>query len=390
MTCNELSGEKLNQLQLQFKDITHIIIDEYSMVSQGLFAQIDSRLRQATGKKELFFGGLSIILVGDPGQLLPVCGSPLYASQPKAQSALQGLTAYMQFDKAICLQVSQRQRNENQDPDQEYFIQMLKRLRDGMTDDNRTLEDWKFLLRNSVTNEKLIEFKDAIRLFSDNASCHAYNSNMLKSLNKPITRILATNSKSIAKRASDEAFGGLKPFLYLSIDARITLTSNIWTKRGLVNGANGTIRDIVYDDISKQPHTIFIEFDNYAGPYFFNENDPRRKWIPINSVSVFNQTLSASRTQYPMRLAYALTIHKSQGQTLDKVVIDLGKNERSLGLAFVALSRVKNYKDFLIEPFPLNRLTKIKNSNSLKPRVNEEKRMQIIVEKTLNIFNNLM
>ncbi len=44
MTCYELSGEKLNQLQLQFKDITHIIIDEYSMVSQGLFAQIDSRL----------------------------------------------------------------------------------------------------------------------------------------------------------------------------------------------------------------------------------------------------------------------------------------------------------------------------------------------------------
>ena len=69
----------------------------------------------------------------------------------------------------------------------------------------------------------------------------------------------------------------------------------------------------------------------------------------INSVSVFNQTLTASRTQYPIRLAYALTIHKSQGQTLDKVVIGLGKSERSLGLAFVALSRVKNYKDFLVE-----------------------------------------
>ena len=51
----------------------------------------------------------------------------------------------------------------------------------------------------------------------------------------------------------------------------------------------------------------------------------------------------------PIRLAYALTINKSQGQTLGKVVVDLGKNERSLGLAFVALSRVKNHRDFLID-----------------------------------------
>ena len=57
---------------------------------------------------------------------------------------------------------------------------------------------------------------------------------------------------------------------------------------------------------------------------------------------------------YSLRIAYALTIHKSQGQTLDKVVIDLGKNERSLGLTFVALSRGKNVNDFLIQPFTLD------------------------------------
>ena len=55
-----------------------MIIDEYSMVSQVLLAQIDKRLRQATGKNNTYFGGISIILVGDPGQLLPVGGSPLY------------------------------------------------------------------------------------------------------------------------------------------------------------------------------------------------------------------------------------------------------------------------------------------------------------------------
>ena len=168
-----MTGEKLNQLQLQLKDKTHVIIDEYSMLSQSLFAQIDQRLRQATGKKQDFFGGLSIILVGDPGQLLPVAGSPLYASPAKTQTSLQGLTCYLQFDKAICLQVSQRQRNDDEDANQEYFIQLLKRLREGMIDQKKTYDDWKFLLRNVVTNQNLKSFEKALRLFSDNASCHA-------------------------------------------------------------------------------------------------------------------------------------------------------------------------------------------------------------------------
>ena len=58
--------------------------------------------------------------------------------------------------------------------------------------------------------------------------------------------------------------------------------------------------------------------------------------------------MCGSRTQYPLRLAYALTITRSQGQTLEQAVIDLGPNERTLGLAFVALSRLKNFTDFLI------------------------------------------
>ena len=59
------------------------------------------------------------------------------------------------------------------------------------------------------------------------------------------------------------------------------------------------------------------------------------------------------------KLAYALTIHKSQGATLKQAVIDLGKCEKTLGLTFVALSRLCNYKDFLIQPFSLERLKKI-------------------------------
>ena len=89
----------------------------------------------------------------------------------------------------------------------------------------------------------------------------------------------------------------------------------------------------------------FIEFDNYSGPHFVPISDVRYNWIPIN-------ILHCSRTQIPIRLAYALTIHKSQGQSLDKVVIDLGKWEKSLGITIVAIFRVITFKDLRIKSFP--------------------------------------
>ena len=132
------------------------------------------------------------------------------------------------------------------------------------------------------------------------------------------------------------------------------MTSNLWTQKGLVNGANGTIREIIYpSEYIKNglPDAIFVEFDYYTGPKYFPENDTRHNWIPINSLNAYSKAWGANRIQFPFRLAYAMTIHKSQGQTIDKAVIDLGKSETSLGLTFVALSRLKNFNDFLILPF---------------------------------------
>jgi ATP-dependent exoDNAse (exonuclease V) alpha subunit len=98
----------------------------------------------------------------------------------------------------------------------------------------------------------------------------------------------------------------------------------------------------------------------------------------------------ASRKQFPLKLAYALTIHKSQGATLRKAVIDIGKCERTLGLTFVALSRLSNYKDFLIYPFTLDRLIKISESTCLKPRLDEEKRIKDMEIKTRNLYRHLL
>lgn len=79
---NELAGQHLIRLQNTLKEIRYVTIDEYSMLGQTLFGWIDKHCRQATGKTDELFGGISIILVGDPGQLPPVADKPLYYSKP--------------------------------------------------------------------------------------------------------------------------------------------------------------------------------------------------------------------------------------------------------------------------------------------------------------------
>ena len=103
------------------------------MLSQVKLAQIDKRLRQATGKNT-FFRGISVILVGNPGQLLPVCGTPLYQYPTKTNLTSHGLNCYKQFTESICLVVCERQINPNNDPNQAFFMSLLKRARNGMID----------------------------------------------------------------------------------------------------------------------------------------------------------------------------------------------------------------------------------------------------------------
>lgn len=82
------------------------------------------------------------------------------------------------------------------------------------------------------------------------------------------------------------------------------------------------------------------------------------------------------RTQFPIVLAWAITIHKSQGMTLDKAVIDFGEKEFSCGLTYVALSRMKCWSGVAIDPpITFERLQLIGKSSQLKLRIAEEERL---------------
>ena len=86
----DLTGQSLCRLQESVNNIGYIIIDEYSMLGQVTFGWIDKRCKQATGYNDKVFGGKSLILTGDPGQLPPVADKPLYHAKPSNAVGEQG------------------------------------------------------------------------------------------------------------------------------------------------------------------------------------------------------------------------------------------------------------------------------------------------------------
>ena len=152
------------------------------------------------------------------------------------------------------------------------------------------------------------------------------------------------------------------------------LISNLWVEAGLVNGAMGTVKAICYSsgEPPALPTAVMVTFDSYSGPTLSDGTVPivpiRRTWGQ-----------ACSRLQLPLKLAWAITIHKSQGLTLNKAVINIGKREFSTGLTFVACSRLRKITDLVFHPgFDYQRLASLSNSSRLSERQAEDIRLHAI------------
>ena len=368
----ELTGQGLVTLQTKLKDISYILIDEYSMLGQTLFGWIDRRCRQATGKNDEVFGGKSMILVGDPAQLPPVADKPLYHSRPSSSTGEQGYLAYHMFGNVVKLSVNQRVQGLNQQ--QAQFRDLLIRLRTG--DSNE--QDWKLLLaRQPSIALNVNEFQDATRLYFSNEEVANYNFEQLSELHQPIACITARHSSDIAKKASSDDMSGLQPTIFLAKGAHVMLTMNLWIDVGLCNGATGTVEDFIYANNQQPPDlpvAVIVKFNEYRGPSI---SDSIPRCVPICPITITSQTLDGlhERQQLPLKLAWAITIHKSQGLTLPKAWIDIGQTETTAGISYVAISRVKTLSSCIIEPMSFERLKSLKKSTNLKYRLEEESRL---------------
>lgn len=387
LPCNRWQAKKLSPLilkkyQSDFKDIRWIIIDECSMLSSMNLKWIDIRLKEISGNNKIPFGGYNIILSGDFAQLPPVFGQCIY-KQPESNSSsdhCDGYQLYQLFDIVIYLDELVRQKIS---PANKKFINFLNHVRYGKV----TEHDYNYIkcrFYNNLSYSELQTFLNAVRIYQTNEECAQYNLIKLEELEQPIARINAVHDPPKAIKVSARDANGLEPVLYLCKNARVMLTINIDPLKGLANGAFGTVKYIIYNKNNNElppnlPLVVIVQFDAYKGKPIIPAIERSVSISPITAYFTLSNDIKgkiSSRQQIPLRLAWAITIHKSQGQTLDKVVIDIGKQRKikASGLEYVAFSRVREVKDLVLMPVDWPRFRLLNKPNKIK--LKEEKRLK--------------
>ena len=199
--------------------------------------------------------------------------------------------------------------------------------------------------------------ENALHVFATNQEVRTHNNKMVMQAETDVKLIQAedfvkekTSEMLIKKRSnfSDKDIQ-LPSSLLLSKGSRVMLIKNIDTKDGLVNGVIGSVREICQSG-SNMPDTVFIQFDNQK----VGKTAKLKKYINGNACVGIEpstediQNRNGSRKQFPLQLAWACTIHKVQGLTVQECVVDLNKCF-SYGQAYVALSRVTSLNGLFIK-----------------------------------------
>ena len=307
--------KKVRQIEL-LQNLETLIIDEISMVRADVFDAIDYSLRVHRKKLTQPFGGVQVIVFGDLFQLPPVVNmdesSLLERIYPNGQFFFHSNIFQDAQFKTLELQSIYRQTDD-------HFIYLLNAVRDGSITNSQidNLND------SLVDNFEMDEGK--IILTTTNARASGINQNYLKQLN--------SEEFSYRAQATGQFYKELFPtdeVLKLKKGAQVIMIKNDPEKRW-VNGSIGTIHDIAEKKIKvKINHKIYEVKKEKWDRIQYSYDDDQQEVL---------ENVTGSFKQYPMRLAWAITIHKSQGQTFEKVIIDMSQGSFAPGQLYVALSR---------------------------------------------------
>ena len=194
----------------------------------------------------------------------------------------------------------------------------------------------------------------------------------IKALNKLEAPVFKIESKDTgnAENIDRADFGYIEKTLYLCKGARVVINKNINTRMGIYNAAQGIIEDIIF--VNDKPTYLIIDLDKSSLSRQESFEGVHHRVVISRERVTPTEGKATTRTQFPVNLAYAMTIHKVQGQTLDKVIIDFGARKPNYGLSLVALSRTRKLKDLTLrnvnidDMFILTRASVITRNNQTK------------------------
>lgn len=304
------------ELKKLLNAIDTLVIDEVSMVNADLMDAMDRSLRQARSRRHEPFGGAQVIMFGDPYQLPPVPAKDpderAYFADTYRSPWFFDAHVWAQADLAI-IELAEIHRQ-----DDERFKALLNGVRHGIV----TAEMADEL---NAAGARPAPADGVITLAATNAIAQRINKQALSTLPGEPLQAVAEISGEFGSGAlpADET-------LELKVGAQVMFLRNDADQRW-VNGTLGRVSKVagtVWVEVDGETHEVDpVIWEKYRYRY-----DPETKTLSKDVVAEFEQ--------FPLRLAWAVTIHKSQGQTYDSAIIDLGNRAFSAGQSYVALSRI--------------------------------------------------
>uniref|UniRef100_A0A8C2AEC4 ATP-dependent DNA helicase PIF1 n=1 Tax=Cyprinus carpio TaxID=7962 RepID=A0A8C2AEC4_CYPCA len=295
----------------------HLVIDEISMVEAEFFDKLEAIARSIRRSTEPF-GGIQLIVCGDFLQLPPVT-----KGKDKANFCFQSRS----WRKCIHMNLELTEVRRQTD---KAFISLLQAVRVGRVTEEVTAQllrsAYHSIERDGILATRLCTHKDDVELT---------NENKLKQLPGVMRVFEAVDSDPMLFQTID-ALSPVSRMLQLKVGAQVMLTKNLDVQRGLVNGARGVVVDFQPGN-QGLPRVRFL-----CGAV---EVIKRERWMFKASGGLY-----LSRQQLPLKLAWAISIHKSQGMTLDCVEISLARVFES-GQAYVALSRARSLEGLRVMDF---------------------------------------
>jgi len=371
-------GTKFAALVQEFRNKHVLVIDEIGNVESDALALasdvLDSVMRVVLQlppwhQFEGGFGGLAVLLAGDAGQLPPVRRGGYLLADPDTVGARsrRGVLLFREFTDVIKLKRRYRQRMRSEREVQ--YAELTVRMRDAAL----TVEDMQFLRRLSfeaLTDEEQLTFQseDTLWLCAENSRVDERNAQMLG--------MVAAKRDAIVLEAVAHYPGvpgaGRSGHAYRSyvrhrfrccIGALVTLTVNkLWgvdvVPLGLMNGARGTIIGLTeIDSTDSETFAFVVAFPTYTGPQLFPSIEGSATWVPVGIEEIPCEVdAKVVRAGYPLRLAYSMTGHKSQGIGVERLGVDFSaahmKPAKIPGWPFVVLTRAVSGENVCIMGLP--------------------------------------